>query len=222
MSVSVIFDLDGTLADTSKDLLNAANAVFEANGHGRPLEHPQDTATALRGGRAMLTLGASRREGLGEPFIDAGYKPLLDFYADNLHQNTFLYDGVVPCLEKLIADGHILGVCTNKPAWLAEPLLKALSIWDYFGSMLGSDSLDVRKPDPEHLFETIRRAGGDLKRAVLVGDTETDRNTSKAANLPSILVGFGPLGGDIRSLEPEAILDHYDDLPRLIADMFPN
>ncbi|MEM7241838.1 MAG: HAD-IA family hydrolase [Pseudomonadota bacterium] len=222
MSVSVIFDLDGTLADTSKDLLNAANAVFETQGHGRPLEHPQDTATALRGGRAMLTLGASRRDGLGEAFIDDGYRPLLDFYAKNLHEHTALYDGVLSCLERLKLDGHVLGVCTNKPAWLAEPLLKALGIWDYFGAMLGADSLDVRKPDPEHLFETVRRAGGDVTRAVLIGDTKTDRDTSKAAGLPSILVGFGPLGGDIRALEPEAILNHYDDLPRLIADMFPN
>ena len=161
MSVTVIFDLDGTLADTSLDLLNAANAVFEAEGHGRPLTHPEDAGTALRGGRAMLTLGTTRREGLGEAFIDAGYNPLLDFYAQNLDVHTTLYDNVVPALEALKNAGYNLGVCTNKPAWLAEPLLKSLGVWDMFGAMLGSDSLLVKKPDPEHLFETVRRAGGD-------------------------------------------------------------
>ena len=221
MSVSVIFDLDGTLADTSMDLLNAANAVFEADGYDPPLKHPQDAGTALRGGKAMLTLGVSRIPELGQDYVEAGYQPLLKHYAENLDKHTVLYDRVVPALERLRADGHILGVCTNKPAWLAEPLLKSLGIWEFFGAMLGSDSLPIRKPDPEHLFETIRRAGGDVTRGVLIGDSDTDRNTSKAARLPSILVGFGPMGSAISELKPEAILDHYDDLPDLINSMFP-
>ena len=220
MSVSVIFDLDGTLADTSRDLLNAANAIFEAEGHGRPLQHPQDTGTALRGGRAMLSLGVSRLEGISDDFVDSAYQPFLDVYAHDLHVYTELYENVAKTLQELRDRGHILGVCTNKPAWLAEPLLKALGIWDYFGAMLGADSLPIRKPDPEHLFETIRRAGGDVNRAVLVGDTLTDHNTARAAGVPSVLVGFGPAADEIRSLEPDAILDHYDDLPRLIDTLF--
>ena len=221
MNVSIVFDLDGTLADTSRDLLAAANAVFEAAGYDAPLSHPQDNGTALRGGKAMLTLGVSRIDGLDKDFIEGGYQPLLEFYAQHLHVYTELYESVVKTLNDLRAQGHLLGVCTNKPAWLAEPLLKSLGIWDQFGAMLGADSLPVRKPDPEHLFETVRRMGGDPARAVLIGDSDTDHNTARAAGVPSVLVGFGPAGEKVAALEPDAILDHYDDLPRLIADMFP-
>ena len=85
--------------------------------------------------------------------------------------------------------------------------------------MLGADSLPVRKPDPEHLFETVRRAGGDPAQSLLVGDTITDRNTSKAAECPSILVTFGPAGGDMSALEPEALLERYSDLPDLVETL---
>jgi phosphoglycolate phosphatase len=74
----------------------------------------------------------------------------------------------------------------------------------------------VRKPHPEHLFETVRRAGGDPAQCLLVGDSDTDRNTSKAAGVPSILVTFGPAGGDMAALTPEALLERYADLPDMV------
>jgi len=83
---------------------------------------------------------------------------------------------------------------------------------DAFDAMLGADSLAVRKPDPEHLFETVRRAGGDPRKCLLVGDTTTDRDTSRAAGVPSILVTFGPSGGDMAALEPEGFINDYSEL----------
>ena len=99
---TVVFDLDGTLADTSGDLLDAANAAFRAGGHGDVLEHPRDAGVALRGGRAMLTLGYER---LGiapsAALIDAGYPVLLRAYGQQICAKTVLYDGVEACLERL-------------------------------------------------------------------------------------------------------------------------
>ena len=214
---SVIFDLDGTLADTSADLIAAANACFDGMGQGKPLDPVADALTAFHGGRAMLRLGFERiSTDWTEGMVDAQYPVLLDYYADHIAVHTKLYPNVVPALEELQRRGYLLGICTNKPEGLAETLMAELGIRDMFGALLGADTLPVRKPNPEHLWETIRRVGGDLKRSALIGDTDNDRSAARNANVPSVLVSFGPSGEAIKELEPEALLDHYDDLPDLM------
>ena len=124
---------------------------------------------------------------------------------------------VVSKIESLLST--LYAVCTNKPEGLARELLTRLEVLDVFGAMLGADSLPVRKPDPEHLFETVRRAGGDPAQCVLIGDSDTDRNTSRNAGVPSVLVTFGPAGDDMAALEPEALLDNYADLPAIVMNL---
>lgn len=215
---TVIFDLDGTLADTSGDLIAAANVCFEIMGEGAVLDPENDQATALRGGRAMLTLGMSRL-GRGEETdtIDQYYPVLLDAYRQAIDVHTTLYPGAMTAVEDLKARGYGVGICTNKPEGLAEILLRNLGVREAFASLIGADTLPVRKPDPEPLFEAARRAGGDPKRCVLIGDSDTDRNTARAAGIPSVLVTFGPAGGDMAALAPEALLSHYRDLPDLVT-----
>jgi phosphoglycolate phosphatase len=217
---SVIFDLDGTLADTSTDLINAANACFVAMGRDAVLDPIGDALVGFHGGRAMLTLGFER---LGMPvdadILNANYPLLLDHYEENIDAHTVLYNGVVPTLVELAARGYALGVCTNKPEYLATILIDRLGIADHFGAMLGADTLPVRKPDPEHVWETIRRLGGDLKKSALIGDTMTDRSAARNAGIPSVLVGFGPTGAQVADMEPEAILNNYFDLPDLMDQM---
>jgi phosphoglycolate phosphatase len=208
---TVVFDLDGTLADTSGDLLAAANACFQSLGLGDLLT-PADKGTALKGGRAMLRLGFSRVEGFGEADVDGQYQPLLRAYAQDIDSHTFLYEGAMEAVGDLKSAGYKVAICTNKPEGLAETLLTRLGIRHEFAALLGADSLPIRKPDPEHLFETVRRAGGDVKRCLLVGDTATDRDTSKAAGVPSILVTFGPGDYDVRDLSPEGLMGHYSEL----------
>jgi len=208
---SVIFDLDGTLADTSGDLLIAANACFRGLGLG-DLVGLGDEGTAVRGARAMLRLGFSRVEGFGEDEVDRQYPIFLEAYGAALDTHTVLYPGAMDAVEQLKSDGYIVGICTNKPEGLAEALMTSLGVRDTFASLLGSDSLPVRKPDPEHLFETVRRAGGDPRQSLLVGDTVTDRETSRNAGVPSILVTFGPGDDDVRDLAPEGLISHFDEL----------
>ncbi|MEP5760989.1 MAG: HAD-IA family hydrolase [Litoreibacter sp.] len=214
---TVIFDLDGTLADTSGDLLAAANFCFRGLGHGDVL-NAQDAGAALRGGRAMLTLGFER---LGLRFtnaeIDAQYPVLLKAYGDAIDHYTVIYPGAREAVARLRASGVKVGICTNKPEGLAETLMARLNFRAEFASLVGADTLPVRKPDPEPFFEAVRRAGGDPKNALLVGDTATDRNTSKAAGVPSVLVTFGPGDVDVQALRAEAYLDHYDDLDTIVA-----
>ena len=112
--------------------------------------------------------------------------------------------------------GYGVGIATNKPEGLAEELMKRLGVRDAFASLVGADTLPVRKPDPEHLFEAARRLGGDPAKTCLVGDSDTDRNTAKAAGVPSILVTFGPSGEDMAALTPEALIDDFAELPSVV------
>ncbi|WP_457650268.1 HAD-IA family hydrolase [Profundibacter sp.] len=210
---TVIFDLDGTLADTSGDLIAAANACFAALGHGAMLDMQADQATAFAGGRAMLRLGFTR---LGmadiEARIDAQFPLLLEHYGENIDRHTRLYDGAEAAVQRLLDADYRVGICTNKPEGLAENLMQRLGMLDMFGALIGADTLPVRKPDPAPYVETVQRAGGNVARSVLIGDTVTDRETARAAGVPSVLVTFGPTGRDVAGLQPEALLDHYDDL----------
>lgn len=214
---TVIFDLDGTLADTSGDLIAAANHCFRDMGQGDLLDPDTDQGTALRGGRAMLKLGMSR---IGRPedvaVIDRYYPVLLEAYGAAIDVHTFVYDGAMDAVDELKSRGYGVGICTNKPEGLAQTLLQRLGVRDEFASLVGADTLSVRKPDPEPLFEAARRAGGDPQFCVLIGDSDTDRNTARAAGVPSVLVTFGPAGGNMAALEPEALLDTYADLPSIV------
>ncbi|MFG6497886.1 HAD-IIIA family hydrolase [Sulfitobacter sp. 1A13191] len=214
---TVVFDLDGTLADTSGDLIAAANACFRDMGEGDVLVHAEDAGTALRGGRAMLTLGMQKLGRADDAAtIDRYYPMLLEAYGRDIDTHTIMYPGAMEAVAALKAAGYRVAICTNKPEALAELLLTRLGVRDAFGAMLGADTLAVRKPDPEHLFETARRAGGDPAQCVLIGDSDTDRKTAKAAGVPCVLVTFGPSGEDMAALEPEALLDDFADLPEVI------
>lgn len=213
---TVVFDLDGTLADTSADLLAAANACFEQLGHGVVLDG-RDVLTAFHGGRAMLRAGFDRLGvGYSEDDIAREYPRLLAAYEGGIDTHTRMYPGAVAAVEALRAAGMAVSICTNKPEYLAEELLRRLGVRDLFGALVGADTLPVRKPDPAPYVEAVRRVGGSVKRSMLVGDTETDRKTGLAAGVPVALVTFGPEGGGVARLAPEALLDRYEDLPGLV------
>lgn len=229
---TVIFDLDGTLADTSGDLIASANVCFRQMGLGDVLDARTDAGIALRGGRMMLRCGLERvGERAGErvgqfdaDVVDQYYPVLLEAYGAAIDLHTYVYDGAMEAVETLKSQGYGVGICTNKPEGLADLLLTRLGIRDAFGSLVGSDTLAVRKPDPEPLREAARRLGGDLvvgdrAKCVLIGDSDTDRNTARAAGVPSVLVTFGPSGADMAALQPEALLDRFSDLPAVVRQL---
>ena len=208
---TVVFDLDGTLADTSADLLAAANACFS-----RSVLGPGDALTAFLGGRAMLRLGFER---LGlvwtEADVSRDYPRLLAAYAEGIDRETRMYPGAVAAVEALRAAGFKTAICTNKPQALAEQLLRRLGVRGLFGSLVGADTFRVRKPDPAPYLLAVELAGGVVARSLLVGDTETDRLTGRAAGVPVVLVTFGPEGAGVARLAPEALLERFEDLPEM-------
>ncbi len=208
---TVVFDLDGTLVDTSDDLLAAANAVLS-----RPVLGPGDRLTAFHGGRAMLRLGFTRlQEEWEEGDIDAAYPKLLEAYRGAIAVQSRLYPGAMAAVAALQQAGFAVSICTNKPEGLADLLLRALGVRDAFGALVGADTLPVRKPDPAPYRAAVERAGGSVARSMLVGDTETDAKTGVAAGVPVALVTFGPEGAGVARFQPAALLDRFEDLPDL-------
>ena len=206
---TVVFDLDGTLADTSGDLLAAANACF---GLGAVLG-PADALTAFQGGRAMLRLGFQRLGRGDEAEVDRQYPALLAAYLKDIDRETKVYPGAMAAVQGLRQAGFRTAICTNKPILHAEVLLERLGVRALFDAVVGADTLPVRKPDPAPYRLAVERAGGG--RSLLVGDTVTDRDTARAAGVPVILVSFGPEGRGVQRLDPDAVLDDYADLPAL-------
>ena len=219
---TVVFDLDGTLADTAADLIAAANACFAARGLGALLDPATDALTAFHGGRAMLSLGYGRagQEG-AETWVEQDYLRLLDHYETNICVHSRLYPGAAGAVASLRTAGYRTAICTNKPEGLARALIDALGVASLFDALIGADSLPTRKPDPAPYLAAVAGAGGDVARSIMVGDTVTDRETALAVGVPCLLVGFGPEGGAITRLAPEAVLESYADLPAQVGRLMP-
>ena len=218
---TVVFDLDGTLIDTSADLIAAANACFRARGLGDVLDPQADAAISFRGGRAMLHEGFTRTGAGGEAEIEADYPKLLEAYGAAIAVHSQPYEGAWGAVETLKNRGFAVAICTNKPEGLAIRLMEEMGTFHILPTIVGADTLPVRKPDPSTLREAVLRAGGDPARAILVGDTETDVKTARAAGVPMVLVGFGPEGRGVSRLGPDAMLDHFADLPDLAERLLP-
>jgi phosphoglycolate phosphatase len=205
----VAFDLDGTLADTAPDLAAALNHALERL--GRPIVDPGSVRDLVgHGARALLRKGLATSGDAHEALVEEGFPHFIDFYAANICTGTTCYPGIEPVLDDLHARGVRTAICTNKPERLTHALLDALGWASRFDAVVGGDTLPVGKPDPAPLHEAIRRAGGG--RAAFVGDSITDADTARAANLPFIAVSFGFRDRPVGQLGAEAVIDHFDEL----------
>ena len=128
----------------------------------------------------MLTVGLERTDRYSLETVEAYYPVLLKAYGETICEHSWIYPGAMETIEALKAQGYGVGICTNKPEGLADQLLKELRVRDAFDALVGADTLPVRKPDPAPLVETVARLGGEMPHTVLVGDSDTDRNTAKA------------------------------------------
>ncbi|MGE5260324.1 MAG: HAD-IA family hydrolase [Actinomycetota bacterium] len=206
---TIVFDLDGTLVDTAPDLTHALNYALARQG-----QPPVSAET----GRALVGMGAlvMIEEGLRRAGVTADLQSMLgDFlahYEANIAAESRPFPGAVQALDRLRGEGATLAVCTNKRESLSRRLLQELALEGYFSAIAGRDTFPVAKPDPGHLTDTIRLAGGDPSRAVMIGDSDVDVRTAKAASVPVILVSFGYAAEKVEDLPREAVIDHFDQL----------
>jgi len=214
----VVFDLDGTLIDTAPDLLESLNyslatgpvPAVDAAGFRRFVGH---------GGRVMIERAyREHRFDLPVDEHDRLFSMFLDHYNLNIPGKSRPYPGVAEALGRLETAGFLLAVCTNKHEAPAKSLIAALGLDGYFAAITGQDTFGFRKPDPRHLVETIALAGGDPERALMVGDSQTDIETAKAAGIPVIADDFGYTDRHVREFEPTRIISHFDELTVELAE----
>jgi phosphoglycolate phosphatase len=210
----VAFDLDGTLADTAPDLAASLNHTLVALGRtGVPAESVRHLVG--HGARALLRRGLATSGEAPEEMVEEGYPIFIDFYARHICDGTRPYAGVETALDALRTEGARLALCTNKPERLTHLLLDALGWADRFDSVVGGDTLPLRKPDPAPLHEAIARAGGG--RAAFVGDSITDADTARAARIPFVAVSFGFRDRPVEALGADAVIDEFARLAETLG-----
>ena len=193
---TILFDLDGTLVDTAPDLMLAHNHVMKKFGY--PTKSTEEIRNLVGKGAGALIgrslWGQAKKEFskvLDEKIKDEMVKEFVNFYGKNIVNESTLVTGVkdflIWCKEQNIS----MAVCTNKQEHLSNDLLKKIGIYDYFEYVAGSDTFDYCKPDPRHLTSVVEILDGDIKKTIMIGDSETDANAAKAAEIPIILLEDG-------------------------------
>lgn len=218
---TICFDLDGTLVDTAPDLFNALDhALDEQN-------LPPANRDAIRpiigfGAKAMIRRALEQENPgttPGDSQINMMWQSLIGHYTIHIADQSRPFDGALPALKALRADGHLMAICTNKPLTLTVSLLQKLGLIKYFAAISGADSFEFKKPDARHLQQTVLNAGGDPLNAIMVGDSKTDIETARNANAPVIGVDFGYTDKPMRDLAPDRLISHFDELQDAIASL---
>lgn len=183
---TVLFDLDGTLADTAPDLANALNHVLTKHAY-QPLAYDTIRPVVSHGGAALIKLGF----GESHPQFDTLYKELLEHYKNNIANETTLFSGMAELLNYLQTNHYNWGVVTNKPAWLTQPLMDALLLTDKSISTVSGDTLSERKPHPAPLLYACEQAGSSAEQCLYIGDAERDIEAGNRAGMHTVVALFG-------------------------------
>ena len=193
---TVLFDLDGTLVDTAPDLMRAHNHVMQKFGY--PTKSTEEIRNLVgKGAGAMIgrSMWGQAKKEFGKVNDEKVKKEMVtefvDFYGKNIINESTLINGVKEFLNWCKNQNISMAVCTNKQEHLSNDLLKKIGIYDYFEYVAGSDTFDYCKPDPRHLTSVVEILDGDIKKSIMIGDSETDANAAKAAEIPIILLEYG-------------------------------
>ena len=193
---TVLFDLDGTLVDTAPDLMRAHNHVMKKFGY--PTKSTEEIRNLVGKGAAALIgrsiWGQAKKEFhsvIDLKIKDEMSKEFVNYYGKNIINESTLIKGVKDFLIWCKDQNISMAVCTNKQEHLSNDLLKKIGIYDFFEYVAGSDTFDYCKPDPRHLTSVVEILDGDLNKTIMIGDSETDANAAKAAEIPIILLENG-------------------------------
>ncbi len=203
----LIFDLDGTLIDSSRDLAISVNAT-RAHLNLPPLDHPV-IQSYVGNGAAVLVRRAMEADASDETVAHA-LKFFLSYYREHSLENTRLYPGIADALEQLAASDHRMAVLTNKPTRISGDILNALQVGQHFFRIIGGDSLQAKKPDPTGIHLLIEEASTTSDRTWMIGDSEVDIQTARNADVRACGVMWG--------FKPELFAQHPPDLVVAKAD----
>ena len=215
----IIFDLDGTLANTAPDLLGTLNRITSSY-ELSPLGMDQFGQIIGHGAKAMINRAFEiNNRNLGEEELEFLLQEFLTDYAANIANETVLFDGVLEAMDRLEAKSYSFALCTNKTESMARLLLEELQVTRRFQSITGGDTFDFRKPDARHLEETARLAGFDITNSIMIGDSATDINAAQNANIPSVAVTFGYSDIPIKELGATEVINDFSQLPDAIESV---
>ena len=219
---TILFDLDGTLVDTAPDLMLAHNHVMKKFGY--PTKSTEDIRNLVGKGAGALIgrsiWGQAKKEFskvLDDKIKDEMVKEFVNFYGKNIINESTLINGVKEFLKWCKEQNISMAVCTNKQEHLSNDLLKKIGIYGFFEYVAGSDTFDYCKPDPRHLTNVVEILDGDLNKTIMIGDSETDANAAKAAEIPVILLENGYTEKNTTEIYHNHLIKDYVGIEKIIS-----
>jgi len=218
---TVLFDLDGTLVDTAPDLMLAHNHVMKKFGY--PTKSLDDLKSSVgKGagamiGRSIWSQAKKELTSINEKVKSDMTDEFISYYGKNILKESVLINGVKDFLNWCKNENISMAVCTNKTEHLAVDLLKKIGIYDYFEYVAGYNTFDYCKPDPRHLITVVEILDGDLKKSIMIGDSETDANSAKAANIPMILLEDGYTEKKTNEIYHNHLIKDFVDIEKIIS-----
>tara|TARA_X000000368_G_scaffold416752_1_gene411413 strand:- start:978 stop:1667 length:690 start_codon:yes stop_codon:yes gene_type:complete len=219
--LTILFDLDGTLIDTAPDLMRAHNYVMKKFGY--ETKSTEDMRKLVGKGAASL-ISRSLWEQAKKEFDQINnqnkkkemVKEFISYYGKNIDVESKLLKGAKEFLNWCKKNNISMGVCTNKQEYLAVDLLKKIKIYDYFEYVAGSNTFDYCKPDPRHLTNVIEIMQGDIKKSIMIGDSETDANAAVAAKIPFILIEDGYTEKKVSEIKHDHLVKDFVNIREII------
>ena len=220
--LTIIFDLDGTLVDTAPDLMNAHNYVMRK--FGFKTKTTEDIKNLVgKGAKSLIgrsVWGQARKE-LSKVNDEAIKKEMvtefINYYSKNIANESKLVKGALEFLNWCKKNNISMGICTNKQDYLAIDLLKKINVYDYFEYIAGSNTFDYCKPDPRHLTNVIEIMQGDIKKSLMIGDSETDSNTARSAKIPFILLEDGYTEKKVTEIPHDHLIKDFIGIEKIIS-----
>ena len=218
---TVLFDLDGTLVNSAPDLMLAHNHVMKKYGYNeRKLSDIKKLAG--RGSKVMLTKSMHEIAELTgkmkktDDIVEKMTKEFIDYYSKNIVKETTLKTGALNFLSWCKKNSISMAVCTNKQEHLSIDLLKKIKIYDFFDYVAGGNTFKHNKPDPKHLTDTIEVIGGNIKKTIMIGDSETDSKAAKSANIPFVLIEDGYTEKKSNEIYHDHLVRNFVNLEKII------
>ena len=211
---TILFDLDGTLVDTAPDLIEAHNHVMKKFGHKQ--KKLSDIKSLAGRGAWVMMQRSFKNEIKDEKMKKKMVDEFISFYAKNINNESKPIKGIFEFLEWAKSKNISMGVCTNKREVLAIDLLKKINMYKYFEYVAGADTFEFNKPDPRHLTNVVEIIGGDLKKTIMVGDSEVDANSAHNANLPFVLVKDGYTEKSENEIKHDELINDFVGFEKII------
>jgi len=211
---TILFDLDGTIVDTAPDLMAAHNHVMKKFGHQ---EKELSDIKSLEGKGEWVMMKRSFKEEINDEKIKKEMtKEFIDYYSKNIDKGSKPIAGIVDFLNWSKSKNISLAICTNKQEKLAIELLKKINLYDYFEYIAGSDTFEFNKPDPRHLTNVVEIIGGNLKKTIMVGDSEVDSNSAINAKIPFVLVADGYTEKTTEEIKHDILIKDFYGFEKII------